>query len=147
MNDPDPQSNPHQSDPDRREDVADQNVERLISKAYRPESPSPDFAQRVTKRMLAEASGRAAATPRRRQTALWSVARWAVAAVVLIAIGAALGRLLTTTAWQPFAGTTPPSRPVVGGDQPVSPMSGQAANHASRTARHWPIEHALTPRP
>src|SRR5262249_52600750 len=47
-------------------DVAAQNLERLLEKAYRPEAPDPEFAQRVRDRLTAAARERVpAALPRR----------------------------------------------------------------------------------
>src|ERR1700679_4110913 len=41
---------------DTPHDVADLNIERLLSKAYSPESVNPDFVRRLEQRLLATAS-------------------------------------------------------------------------------------------
>src|SRR4051794_24101414 len=82
-----------------RTPVGDANVERLLSRAYRPEAPDADFAARVSERMLAAATERTESdagteSPRRGAVPLGyaprtiptrRILRWAVAAAVIIA--------------------------------------------------------------
>src|SRR5690242_20160259 len=44
-------------------DVAEQNMERLLGKAYKPEAPDPDFVRRVRDRLAAAARERAPSLP------------------------------------------------------------------------------------
>jgi ferric-dicitrate binding protein FerR (iron transport regulator)/tetratricopeptide (TPR) repeat protein len=79
--------------------IGDQNIERLLGHAYRPESVDPEFANRVEQAMCAAArdaaEGRAAAAapkvlpyrPTRWTTITWS----AVAATLLIGVGFVAG--------------------------------------------------------
>ena len=53
---------PSASNPDRN--VADRNVEKLLSEAYSPAGPDPDFVRRGRSNMLAEAARRARARQR-----------------------------------------------------------------------------------
>jgi len=75
-----------------REDVADRNIERLLSEAYQPEIPDPEFVMRATSAMQA-AAGEASdkPTPARRSRRPWRLVRWAVAATLLVGVGAVLG--------------------------------------------------------
>src|SRR5262249_4851849 len=82
-------------------DVAAQNLERLLEKAYRPEAPDPEFAQRVRDRLAAAARERLPVVPLRR----WpTVSRRAVG---LLAAAAALAGL----AFLLHALTSPPPKP------------------------------------
>jgi ferric-dicitrate binding protein FerR (iron transport regulator) len=50
---------PNELEPDDINPIADQNTERLLAGAYRPETPDPAFIARVTAAMQAEAARRA----------------------------------------------------------------------------------------
>ena len=79
-------------------DVGDRNVERLLSGAYDPEAPAPAFVDKATRAMHALAGERrdpgrdGLKQPRR---LAWRLATWAVAASILIAVGAILGVALS----------------------------------------------------
>ena len=74
--------------------IADQNVERLLAGAYRPETPEPAFVERTVAAMLAEAQRRQAAV-RSRKRPLARIVALAVAASLLVGVGLFLG-------WQLF---------------------------------------------
>ncbi len=98
--------NTNETNPDRPagpEQIGDQNVERLLGKAYRPEVPEPEFVRRVEGLLLSAACERASRreTPDLRETIasrpafrrvrlFWS----AVAATLLIGAGFVAGRFL-----------------------------------------------------
>src|SRR5687767_13162529 len=74
--------------------VEERNVERLLGKAYRPETPSASFVADVTGRMLDEAAARQGnrlrmedhmRTSGNKNWRVWIP--WAIAAMVMIAIG------------------------------------------------------------
>ena len=136
------ESNPPR-EPDRREDVADQNVARLVSAAYRPEVPRQEFVQRVAAAMIVEAQCRVTAAPIRRQPRLRPGLHWAVAATVLVAMGGLLWDLRNAGFWEQRA----PSPVAVGGNRPSESDASPGADRASPLVRDWPIEHALTARP
>nr|MBC8868299.1 FecR domain-containing protein [Planctomycetota bacterium] len=74
------------------ENVADRNIERLLSEAYQPEIPDPEFVARATSAMQAavgESSEKL--TLARRSRRPWRLVRWAVAATLLVGVGAVLG--------------------------------------------------------
>ncbi|MHC4179430.1 MAG: VIT domain-containing protein, partial [Planctomycetota bacterium] len=74
------------------EDVADRNVERLLTGAYQPEVPDPAFVEKATaaiqaaarQRPVSPASGQRAATAKR-------LIGWTVAAALLVGVGMILG--------------------------------------------------------
>src|SRR5688500_5431968 len=82
-------TNDHPRDDAGRPEVGDQNVERLLQQAYRPETPDPEFVERVRRRLQAAAgempAARAAVVARvlpiPRRVLAWGLV--AAAAVVL----------------------------------------------------------------
>src|SRR5206468_4071037 len=96
-----------------------QNLERLLEKAYKPEAPDADFAQRVRDRMANAAADRARSVPLRLPTVRRHVL-CALAAAAAIAGLAFLLHLFTQPAPErpdPFAqhddkGDQPAPRPV-----------------------------------
>jgi ferric-dicitrate binding protein FerR (iron transport regulator) len=99
-------------------DVAEQNLERLLEKAYKPAVPDPEFAARVRERLAAAARERAPATvPLRRPVLL----RRALVALAVAAAVAALAVLLNSL-------TTPiPRVQSAPGDDPKRPVIADAA--------------------
>ena len=85
------------SDHDERNNVGETNIERLVSEAYRPEEPDPAFVRRVTHAIAAEAAQRRSQASGRRERPATRALGWAIAAAILLALGAALGHLLSTT--------------------------------------------------
>ena len=138
MNDPN-----SRSEHDRQEDIAERNVERLVSAAYRPEVPRQEFVQRVAAALLAEARERATAAPIRRQPWLRRSLRWVVAAVLLVALGAVLWHLRNAG----FRKQLPHEEVAVRQEQPGGSATSPSANRSPQAVRDWPIEHALTARP
>ena len=77
------------------EKVADRNVQRLLTDAYRPEIPDPAFVEKTSAAMLAAAKQRAAApAARKTSTATSTLLGWTVAAALLVCVGLLLGSLL-----------------------------------------------------
>ncbi len=81
--------------------VGDQNVERLLGKAYQPETPDSEFVKRVEALMVSAAregaEARAHESPRvtiaRRPAYQWRKLAWsAVAATILVGVGFVVGR-------------------------------------------------------
>jgi ferric-dicitrate binding protein FerR (iron transport regulator)/tetratricopeptide (TPR) repeat protein len=138
MNEPD-----SRSEQDRQEDIAERNVERLVSTAYRPEVPSQEFVERVATAMLAEARERAASAPVRRQSVLRRSLPWAVAATLLLSLGAVLWHLRNTGSRKQL----PHDEVAVQREQPGSPAASPVAVRSPQTVRDWPIDQALTARP
>ncbi len=90
MNENQSADNAHKPD----ENVADRNIERLLSEAYQPEIPDPEFVARATSAMQAAAGDVSERPPSaRRSSPSWRLVRWAVAATLLIGVGAVLGRI------------------------------------------------------
>jgi len=86
-----PNDHPNEPSPGD-ENVADRNVERLLSGAYQPEVPDAALVARATAAMHAAAAQRHAASPSRPQgNALARVIGWAVAATLLVGVGMLLG--------------------------------------------------------
>jgi len=88
MNENQSADNSHEPD----DNVADRNIERLLSEAYHPEAPDPEFVSRATAAMreaVDEVSDKPA--PARRGGRRWRLVRWAVAATLLVGAGAVLG--------------------------------------------------------
>jgi ferric-dicitrate binding protein FerR (iron transport regulator) len=89
-------------------DVVEQNLERLLEKAYKPEVPDAEFVQRVRDRLAAAARDRAPATLPRRWPNLRRRGGWILAAAASLAGLAILFHFLT-----PPAQHTPDPTPVV----------------------------------
>ena len=84
--------NPSEQEPDAVNPIADQNTERLLAGAYRPETPDPAFLARVTAVMHAAAaecveSARPAPASRSRLPVKRWIG-WVAAAGLLLALGA-----------------------------------------------------------
>ena len=76
---------------DSAKSVGDQNVERLVTEAYHPESPDADFVERVEERLVSEAARReepsAPATSSNPSRAKWTGRLgWAAALSLLIVV-------------------------------------------------------------
>ena len=87
--------NPSEQEPDDVNPIADQNTERLLAGAYRPETPDPAFLARVTAVMHAAAaecveSARPAPASRSRLPVKRWIG-WVAAAGLLFALGAVAG--------------------------------------------------------
>jgi hypothetical protein len=115
--------------------IAEQNVARLLGKAYQPEVPDPAFAQRVVARMHAAArergTGPAAGPPRwsrTRQGLAWA----AVAAAAAVTLAVVLG--------------TRPRTPVAPRTEGVAAAGGARPSGAAVSA-HAVGLHGLTARP
>jgi len=111
-------------------DVVEQNLERLLEKAYKPEAPDAEFAQRVRDRLAAAARERASSAPPRRWPTLRGRAVWVLAAAAAVAGLAFLFHALTSPAPHapnsgPFVQHDPPKDeqpPIVaGGPEAISP--------------------------
>ena len=86
-----PDNTDHSSSGDDR--VADRNVERLLTSAYEPEIPDPEFVRRTTTAMLAAAAPRSAPAAGRSLSTGERMAVYAVAASLLVAMGVVLGNV------------------------------------------------------
>ena len=89
--------NPSEHESDDVQPIADQNTERLLAGAYRPEKPDPAYIAQVTAAMRAVAAQRAEPdlpmpVARPRSTATRWVA-WLAAASVLVAVGVVAGAM------------------------------------------------------
>ena len=135
MSDQNPNRNEHK-------DVAEANVDRLLSKAYHPEQPPLTFTDRVTQAMAAEAAQRRARTENRPNRFAARVTSWAVAASVLIALGVTLGHLLTTAR----LGRDADSDQIAGEDVPTKPIPRLVVSRPPAIARDWRATSVLTPR-
>ena len=89
---------PNGQEPDDVNPIADQNTERLLAGAYRPEAPDPEFLARVTAAMHAAAAGPAkpelVAHGSRSRSAVKRWIGWVAAAGLLLALGVAAGTML-----------------------------------------------------
>jgi ferric-dicitrate binding protein FerR (iron transport regulator) len=104
---------PHDPAP-QAPDVAERNLERLLEKAYKPEVPDPEFAQRVRDRLAAAGRERAPATvPLPRPT----FRRRALIALAVAAVIAGLAFLLESLT-TPTVRVQPPP-----GDDPTQPAA------------------------
>ncbi|NQU24027.1 MAG: FecR domain-containing protein [Candidatus Nealsonbacteria bacterium] len=107
---------PSRTPADRDEKVAERNVQRLLTDAYRPEMPDPAFVEKASAAMLAAAKQRAAAPAAApTSTAAGILLGWLVAASLLVGVGLLLGGILRhSTPGRPTRETvesTPPSPP------------------------------------
>jgi tetratricopeptide (TPR) repeat protein len=135
------QKNP-QPERDGDADVAETNVERLVSKAYCPEQPTPAFTDRVTQAMAAEAAQRRPQGVHRPTSLAVRVTTWAVAASILLALGVALGHLLTTAR----PDRDPNSDQIAGEGVSTKPIPRLVVSRSPKLARNWPAASVLTPR-
>jgi hypothetical protein len=130
-------------------DVTEQNLERLLGKAYKPEAPDPDFAQRVRDR-LAAAAGERGVLPLPRRSIFGRRFLGVLAAAAALAGLALLFNYLATPTVrvEPRADSQPP-----GEEQPPPrkqlPGSEQTPADQSLDAPPPPRLYAdhLTPRP
>jgi tetratricopeptide (TPR) repeat protein len=126
-------------------DLIEQNLERLLEKAYRPESPDPAFVQRVRDRLAAVAHERVPVVPHR-----WPLlGRRACGILAAAAALAGLAFLLQTSAphrqdvhLQVQGHPRPEERPAPGPDVPPGPESLGAPQ-----VHEEPPPDRLTPRP
>ncbi|MCH5374929.1 MAG: FecR domain-containing protein, partial [Planctomycetes bacterium] len=133
----------HTSENSLRETVADQNVRRLVSSAYRPEVPCPEFVQRATATMLAESAARLPSSSWHGRYAIRRVAGWALATSLLLLLGVLLGSLMSRR-YLPRNGER--ERLVHEAGIPATANPRKESRAASRL-RDLPIEEALTARP
>jgi ferric-dicitrate binding protein FerR (iron transport regulator) len=116
--------------------IAERNVERLLTSAYRPEAPSAAFVAEVRAAMRAAAQGRATPSPRPQAGGLRSLA-WAVAASLLLVLGAIVGLALL--------GEHAPPQP---GETAQAAARGQAKSRSAETAPPAPaLLGGMTARP
>lgn len=130
------------SDHDERNNVGETNIERLVSEAYRPEEPDPAFVRRVIQAVTAEAAQRRSQAGGRRGSPAARALGWAIAAAVLLALGAALGQLLSTT---PQDDREVP-RQLAGNGSPTQRTRAIGSRSMTSTS-DWAIESALTAHP
>ena len=83
--------NANENQPDDPSPVADENVERLLAGAYRPEVPDAEFVDRTTAAMQTAAGEQAAPTIGRRRSVAKRLLAWTAAASLLVAVGAIAG--------------------------------------------------------
>ena len=87
-----PNNTNHSSSDDDR--VADRNVERLLTSAYEPEIPDPEFVRRTTTAMLEAAALRSEPAAAGRSLSTGErIAVYAVAASLLVAMGVVIGNV------------------------------------------------------
>ncbi len=135
--------NTPQPDRDEPENVGETNVQRLLVNSYRPEQPDSAFTERVTRAMMAEAAHRRNQLVDRRTHPAQRAITWAVAATVLLTLGAALGHVLSTV--QRADKSTP--RQIAGHDSSPQPTPQRLVSHTLTPARNWAVKSPLTPRP
>ena len=115
---------------DRPPSIGEINIERLIGRAYEPQTPDSDFAERVVSDMLAAARNEAARHARRQRTLKLlgrGLVKWgpaAAAAAILIAF--LVSRI-----------TTEEPRPAVRRPQRVSTVAPLPAPREFRRIRRW----------
>ena len=123
--------NPNGQEPDNVNPIADQNTERLLAGAYRPEMPDPAFVARVTAAMhLAAVEAIEPARPAPVSRSRLIVKRWIgwmAAAGLLLALGAAAGAM-----FQAYVGTDAAQKGPVG--EPVSGRDAYATTKRRRDA-------------
>jgi ferric-dicitrate binding protein FerR (iron transport regulator) len=129
-------------------DIAEQNLERLLEKAYKPEVPDAEFAQRVRDRLAAAARERAPSAPPRRWPVFRRRALYSLAVAAAVAALAFLLNALTTPVphVQPpdGGGPTPPADvAAVGPEQLGAP---DPIDIAPAPQQRTQLAH-LTPRP
>ncbi|MBL7132742.1 MAG: FecR domain-containing protein [Phycisphaerae bacterium] len=91
---------------DRSGSIGDLNIERLIGRAYEPETPDKDFAERVVSDMLSAARNEAARRARRQRTLKLlgrGLVRWGPAAAAAAILIAFLVSRITTEEPRPAA--------------------------------------------
>ncbi|NLS94449.1 MAG: hypothetical protein GXX96_20015, partial [Planctomycetaceae bacterium] len=130
------------SDHDERNNVGETNIERLVSEAYRPEEPDPAFVRRVTQAIAAEAAQRRSQAAGRRARPAARALGWAIAAAILLALGAALGHLLSTT----LQDDREAPRRLAGNGSPAQSSHAISSRPMTSTS-DWAVESALTAHP
>jgi ferric-dicitrate binding protein FerR (iron transport regulator) len=133
-------------------DVTEQNLERLLGKAYKPEAPDPDFAQRVRDRLAAAARDSSfRESMNRRRSVFGRRFLSALAAAAALAGLALLFNYLATPAVtvQPFAQKDQPpddDQPPPRKKLPASEQTPAEQNIDAQTVQRQYADH-LTPRP
>ncbi|HWE94098.1 MAG TPA: VIT domain-containing protein [Tepidisphaeraceae bacterium] len=141
MNDPNEQNSDSRPGP-----FADANIERLLSESYRPEAIDPDFAARVTERVVVAAAKRRGAG--RGNFRLYRVLTWSIAAAALVLLGMGISSLLRNARDKDGGTANPTDVAHQNPDAPVSVRKVQPATFSSDRAPAMLVADTyLVPRP